>query len=157
MSILSFLSWKRLSVHAPPESGILKSFCPNDVVLWRHMTAWHHAVMSYDVLNYKDTHTHTYGTDSITSTTDVGGKNGVDCAGKPMRLTGPISWLLIGIYDISEIWWLLVGLCAFFCPPYLSEGFDRSLHSNISWRRLIIKIHVLVWIKFKFMEPVGLL
>ena len=27
-----------------------KSFCPNDVILWRHMTAWCQAVTSYDVL-----------------------------------------------------------------------------------------------------------
>ena len=46
----SCLEWKRLSIHLPPASTFLKSFCPNDVILWCHMTGWRHAVTVHDFL-----------------------------------------------------------------------------------------------------------
>ena len=33
-----------------PRRTFLKSFCPNDVTLWRHMRVWHQVVASQDVL-----------------------------------------------------------------------------------------------------------
>ncbi len=50
MSLCDYIDqWKCLSVQAPPASGMLKSFCPNDGILWCYM-AWRHAVLSHDAL-----------------------------------------------------------------------------------------------------------
>ncbi len=46
----TLIYWKHLSVHAPPASVTFKSFCPNDIFLWRHIRAWHHTLTSHDVL-----------------------------------------------------------------------------------------------------------
>ncbi len=73
-----------LSIHAPPASGILKSFCPNDVILWRLMMAWRHAVIIISCPYVKQfsresaelqTHPQPDRTNFITPTAEAGGKN----------------------------------------------------------------------------------